>query len=105
MVVKAINNDAELKKLIASGVPVAVDFFATWCGPCRVISPKFEAFSELYPNVHFVKVDVDQAQEIAATMGITAMPTFIFFKDGKQVDKVMGADPAQLEASLKKIAA
>lgn len=104
MVVKSITVYSELQALIASGVPVAIDFFATWCGPCRAISPKFEKFSCDFPTVNFVKVDVDHAQEIAKSMDITAMPTFIFFKEGKKVTTVVGADVQQLEAALHKIA-
>lgn len=104
MVVKSITSYSELQALIASGSPVAIDFYATWCGPCRMISPRFEQFSEKFANIHFVKVDVDQAQEIAAAMSITAMPTFIFFKGGKEVTKVIGADPSELESALNRIA-
>lgn len=95
---------SELQALIKDKKAVAIDFYATWCGPCRMISPRFEALSEKFPNVVFVKVDVDQAGEIAQNMQISAMPTFIFFKDGAKVTTVVGADPAQLEATLARIA-
>jgi thioredoxin 1 len=95
---------SELQALISSGCPLAIDFYATWCGPCRVISPKFEQWSEKYTSITFVKVDVDLSGEIAGYMQITAMPTFMFFKDGKKVEEVVGADPSKVEAALAKIA-
>lgn len=95
---------SELQALIKSGKPVAIDFYATWCGPCRMISPRFEALSDKYPGVAFIKVDVDQAGEIAQNMQISAMPTFVFFKDGAKVTTIVGADPSQLEAALARIA-
>lgn len=95
---------SELQALINSSKPVAIDFYATWCGPCRMISPRFEALSEKFPSITFVKVDVDQAGEIAQNMQISAMPTFVFFKDGKKVTTVVGADPTQLEAALARVA-
>lgn len=69
-----------------------------------MISPRFEALSEKFPSITFVKVDVDQAGEIAQNMQISAMPTFVFFKDGKKVTTVVGADPTQLEAALARVA-
>lgn len=104
MTVQSIISLSEIEAHISSGKPVAIDFYATWCGPCRVISPRFEKLSETYPSITFIKVDVDQASEIAVKMEITAMPTFIFFKGGKKVSTVVGADPGQVEAALAKIA-
>ena len=104
MPVQSQNKLAELQEVINSGRPVAIDFYATWCGPCRVISPKFEQWSEKFASVTFVKVDVDQAGEIAAAMQITAMPTFMFFKGGKKVEEIVGADASRVEAALAKIA-
>jgi thioredoxin 1 len=104
MTVKSITSLPELQSLIKSGKAVAIDFFATWCGPCRMISPRFESLSEKFPAITFVKVDVDQAREIASDMQISAMPTFYFFKNGQKVETVVGADPSQLEKALAKIA-
>ncbi len=104
MPVKAVVSLAEFKALVAGSKAVAVDFYATWCGPCRMISPRFEQYSEKYPTVTFVKVDTDQAPEIASSMQIAAMPTFIFFKDGAKCATFVGADPAQVEANVAKIA-
>lgn len=64
---------------------VVVDFYATWCGPCKMIAPQIEEMEANLPEVVFCKVDVDEAEDVAHEHGINAMPTFIFFKDGKKV--------------------
>ncbi|KAJ3219474.1 Cytoplasmic thioredoxin isoenzyme 2 [Dinochytrium kinnereticum] len=92
---------AEFRSLIDSG-KVVVDFFATWCGPCRIIAPKFEEFSKAYNNAVFVKIDVDQANEISRHCAIRSMPTFRVYKDGKQLAEVTGADPAKLKVAIEK---
>jgi len=90
-------------ELSAAGVKlVIVDFFATWCGPCQRISPVFEELSRKYPKAIFVKVDVDKCQETAAANGVTAMPTFIFFRNKTKIDTLRGADPGSLEERIKK---
>ncbi|KAG0003848.1 hypothetical protein BGZ80_007990 [Entomortierella chlamydospora] len=104
MTVTAINSLEEFHELINSGKRVVIDFWATWCGPCRVISPVFEKLSDANPDVEFRKVDVDEQSAIGEEVGIRAMPTFISFKDGKKVDEVVGANPANLENLIKAIA-
>ncbi|RLV89088.1 Thioredoxin-1 [Spathaspora sp. JA1] len=79
---------------------VVVDFFATWCGPCKMIAPLLEKFSSEYPQVKFLKVDVDQFGSIAQEYEVTSMPTIIFFKNGQQVQKVIGANPAALKSAI-----
>eukprot|EP00468_Gymnochlora_sp_CCMP2014_P010410 CAMPEP_0167761210 /NCGR_PEP_ID=MMETSP0110_2-20121227/12042_1 /TAXON_ID=629695 /ORGANISM="Gymnochlora sp., Strain CCMP2014" /LENGTH=87 /DNA_ID=CAMNT_0007647861 /DNA_START=82 /DNA_END=342 /DNA_ORIENTATION=+ len=69
---------------------VVVDFTATWCGPCQKIAPFFEELQTKYPNAVFVKVDVDENAETSEQCGITAMPTFQFFKKGEKVGQTMG---------------
>ena len=71
---------------------VVIDFFATWCGPCKVIAPKFQEFSKLFPAIAFLKVDVDESAELAEKFDIRAMPTFVFLRDGMQIHKIEGAD-------------
>jgi thioredoxin 1 len=83
---------------------VAIDFTATWCGPCRFIGPIFDTLSEEYTDVEFVKVDVDKAHEVKALCRIHAMPTFQFFKNGELVDHVVGANQNKLTATLDKLA-
>ncbi|PKS09297.1 hypothetical protein jhhlp_003911 [Lomentospora prolificans] len=98
MVVKHIHNKQEWDALLAEGKPVIVDFFAEWCGPCKVISPIFEKASDDEANsgVTFAKIDVDEAVDVSRELGITAMPTFILLKDGAKVGEVRGANPPAL---------
>ncbi|XP_073520922.1 thioredoxin-like [Phyllobates terribilis] len=81
---------------------IVVDFTATWCGPCQKIAPFYESLASKYPAILLYKVDVDLAADIAAECGIRAMPTFQFYKDGKKVDELCGADPDKLESLIKK---
>ncbi|KAL5486630.1 hypothetical protein EMCRGX_G019137 [Ephydatia muelleri] len=84
---------------------VVVDFTASWCGPCQMIAPKFEGFSETYKDVVFYKVDVDQNTATSDAEQIEAMPTFIFYKSGKKVDKFTGANAQKLEEMIKRLKA
>ena len=83
---------------------VAVDFTATWCPPCKAIGPKFEAMAKEFPNVVCVKCDVDAAKDVAEFAGISCMPTFKFWKNGKEVeaDKIEGANEAKLREVIGK---
>ncbi|EEH06635.1 thioredoxin [Histoplasma capsulatum G186AR] len=83
---------------------IVIDCFATWCPPCKAIAPKLVEFSEQYPNVGFYKVDVDECPDVAQELGVRAMPTFVFFKDGQKVDEVVGAVPASILAVIEKYA-
>jgi thioredoxin 1 len=71
-----------------------VDFWASWCGPCRMFAPIFEEASEKYPEISFVKVDTDAEQELAAAAAITSIPTLMAFRDGVLVFRQAGALPA-----------
>jgi thioredoxin 1 len=102
--VQQINSASEFQAILAEKNLVIVDFWATWCGPCKMIAPKYEGFSKTYPKMHFLKVDVDNVPEVAESAGVRAMPTFQIFQDGKQVEEIVGADPAKLEAAIKKYA-
>ncbi|KAE8632695.1 hypothetical protein XENTR_v10001638 [Xenopus tropicalis] len=75
---------------------VVVDFTATWCGPCKMISPVFEKLSVENPDVVFIKVDVDDAQDVAAHCDVKCMPTFHFYKNGQKVHEFSGANQASL---------
>ena len=74
---------------------VVVDFFATWCGPCKMLAPVFESVSEEVSNAKFVKVDIVESLELAQKFGISTVPTMMIFKDGKVVDKLVGFMPKE----------
>ena len=80
---------------------VVVDFFATWCGPCKAIAPQIEEMAKgEFSMVKFLKVDVDECEEVAMEYKITAMPTFKFIKNGNVVDELMGANADRLKALI-----
>ena len=80
------------EKVKESNKIVLVDFFANWCGPCKMLSPILQdAYSELDQNkFDFFKVDIDQSEDLAREFGVMSIPTMIIFKDGKEVDKMIG---------------
>jgi thioredoxin 1 len=86
----------------AGSKAVVVDFYAQWCGPCKMIAPKIDAMSQKYTNVVFLKVDVDEAPDVSEKYDIQAMPTFKIFKNGKKVDEMVGASAEKLEDLVKK---
>jgi thioredoxin 1 len=98
--------DATFKsEVLDSQTPVLVDFWATWCAPCRAIAPSLEELATQYKGqLKIAKVDVDENQEIAQTYGIRSIPTLLMFKGGKVVEQLVGAAPkAKLEDSIKKV--
>ncbi|KAJ6442751.1 thioredoxin-like protein [Purpureocillium lavendulum] len=109
--VREIKSSAELQQVFASNTYVAVDFFADWCPPCKAISPVFEQLSGKHAvdgQFAFVKVNVDHVKDVAMQYRISAMPTFLFFKEGTQVavngqKMVQGANPPVLTAAAEKV--
>ncbi|XP_060081004.1 uncharacterized protein LOC132560349 [Ylistrum balloti] len=102
MVVHVINSKEEFDEFIADSKLSVIDFHATWCGPCKMIAPRIEALSNENTDVKFGKVDVDEVEEVARKCEISAMPTFQFYKSGKKVGDVVGANEAKIKELLMK---
>ncbi len=97
--VNEINDQNFENEVIKSATPVVVDFWAAWCGPCRMLAPLTEKMAEDYTGkVKFCKINVDENPQTAMKYGVMSIPTLIFFKNGQQKDKSIGAVP---EATLK----
>lgn len=96
--------DANFEELVNAGKPMVLDFWAEWCGPCRMVSPIIDELATEYEGkVTIGKMDVDNNNDVVAQFGIRNIPTVLFFKDGKLVDKQVGA--AQKSAFVAKIEA
>lgn len=91
--VKLISDESEIPLQGA----VVIDFYATWCGPCKKVAPVFEKLAQIYPSIVFLKVDVDESAEVAEKFEVQAMPTFLFIKDGRIVKRIEGADLRAME--------
>lgn len=100
--------DADFESAVEQNAGLTVvDFWATWCGPCRIIAPALEQLAEEYAGkVKIAKLDVDMNVRTSSRFQVRSIPTLLFFKDGKVVDQVVGAVPkAALEAKIKEHAA
>ena len=84
-------NDTNFDQTVSAENLTLVDFWAEWCGPCMSMHPVFESLSKKYPNVKFARVNVDQNQNISAKFAVQSIPTFIMFKSGQILDRMMGA--------------
>ena len=97
-------NDANFDSTVKSAPKLIVDCWAPWCGPCKMLAPTFEGLAKDYKGkVTFAKLDTDESPKTAMALSIHSIPTLIFFKDGKQVERLTGARPrADIEAVVKK---
>ncbi|KAI0482020.1 thioredoxin-like protein [Xylariaceae sp. FL0804] len=106
MTVHNLSTKAAFDEAVKSNKVVMLDCFATWCGPCKAIAPILAKHSneEEFKDVFFAKIDVDELPELSQELGITAMPTFMIFKDGnaEPAEKLVGANPNALVSLLKK---
>ena len=104
--VKTITSDTFETDVTSSKGVVFVDFFAQWCGPCKVTSPIIETLSEdpTFKDVTFYELDVDESPEVSGSYNIFSIPTFIIFKDGKPVSQFVGGrDKSSFEQEIKKV--
>ena len=83
--------DVNFDDVVSGDTPVLVDFWATWCGPCQFMLPIFTKLAKKYKTIKFARVNVDEAQSVAARYAVYAIPTFLMFKNGQVVDKAVGA--------------
>jgi thioredoxin 1 len=101
MELQSVTDDTFTAAVLESDKPVLVDFWAAWCGPCRVMNPILAELAADRDDIRVVKLDTEEHQEVAARYGVLAMPTFLLFKDGEPVLQLVGSRPRKrLEAEL-----
>lgn len=88
-----INSDNFQTEVINSDKPVLLDFWASWCGPCRMVSPIIDEIADEYPQYKVGKINVDEQQQLASQFGIVSIPTLVVMKKGEVTDKLVGAHP------------
>jgi thioredoxin 1 len=97
-----VTSTAQYKQLTKNAKLVLVDFTAKWCGPCKQIAPHFSNLALTYPDVHFLKVDVDENAEVVALENVRSMPTFKVYRYGAKTEEFSGADQHKLKALIEK---
>jgi len=101
MSVLHVTKDNFQTEVMESEMPVLIDFYASWCGPCRMLAPVIDELAEEADNVKIVKVNVDEQPELAQAFGVMSIPTLVVIKEGKVVNRTVGARPkAAIKAML-----
>lgn len=94
------------EEVLNSEKPTEVDFWAPWCGPCRMVGPVYDKLAQHYDTFKFCKINVDESTEVAQRYGIQSIPTQMFFADGERVDEILGAAPeATIKAKVEEVLA
>ena len=99
---KQINVNNFQEEVLNSEVPVLLDFWASWCGPCRMVSPIVDQIAAEHPEWKVGKINVDEEQALAAQFGIMSIPTLVVMKDGKEANKAVGVMPKEAFEDLMK---
>ena len=103
MSVITVTKDNFQKEVIDSSVPVLMDFWASWCGPCKMLSPVIDEISEETAGIKVCKVNVDEQPELAGQFGVMSIPTLVVMKNGKIANKSLGAQPKTSVLALLKV--
>lgn len=97
---QSVTSVSEFDNLLSKNKYVFVDFYADWCGPCKMIAPVIQNLSVAKPHILFLKVNVEEAPELCSKFSISAMPTFLAFIDKEKVAEIVGANKSQIESVL-----
>ena len=100
MSVNHVTKENYRKEVLESTKPVLLDFWASWCGPCRMLSPVVEAVAEERPDIKVCKINVDEEQELAMQFNVSSIPTLVLMKDGRVADRSVGFRPKDAILSM-----
>ena len=95
MSVTVLTKENFIDEVMGAGVPVLIDFYADWCGPCKMLAPTVHALAESRDDIKVCKVNVDEQEELAAAFGIMSIPTILAFKNGKAINQAVGVQSKQ----------